>query len=109
MLQPHEPSRRPADDLVVQTEYGDSLAIVHPNGVIDPHNREVLRESLAVLDRDVVVDLTGVSVLDSSAITVLVAQRARLEADGWTLRMVNPSRQVRNVLTIAGLDAWLEY
>ena len=102
-------ARRSADTFTVHTEYGDALAIVHPNGPLDDRHRDLLRESLDVLDRDVVVDLTGVTVLDPSAVRVLVAQRERLAGAGWTCRLVNPNCDVKSALTVAGMDDWLEY
>jgi anti-sigma B factor antagonist len=108
MLEP-TPTPWSIDRFTVHTEYAESVAIVHPNGPIDVENRKVLDDSLDVLERDVVVDLTGVSFLDSSAIAVLVSQQQRLGDAGWRFRMVNPNAHVRNILTLVGLDGWLEY
>jgi anti-sigma B factor antagonist len=52
----------------------------------------------------VVVDLTEVTLLDSTALGVLVAAHGRLAKQGIPLRLVCTDRLIRHVLTITGFD-----
>jgi anti-sigma B factor antagonist len=55
--------------------------------------------------RGIVVDLTRVGFMDRAGLSVLVAFRNAALARGLPLRLLGPSRTVRKVLTITGLDA----
>jgi anti-sigma B factor antagonist len=52
----------------------------------------------------VVVDLTGATLLDSTALGVLVAAHGRLAKRGIPLKLVCTNRLIKRVLTITGLD-----
>jgi anti-sigma B factor antagonist len=54
--------------------------------------------------RLLVVDLTDATLLDSTALGVLVAAHGRLAKQGITLKLVCTNRLIRRVLTITGLD-----
>ena len=82
-------------------------AVVIPIGEIDLENRDDLRSVLEATDGDVIVDLAGLTYIDSSGIGVLVAQRNRLSAKGGSLQLRNPQPNVRRVLEVVGLDTWL--
>lgn len=96
------------DHFTVHTEYGNGMVVVHPNGDLDLANHDVLQESLAAVERDVVIDLTGVTFIDSSGIAVLVSEQQRLTGAGWDVRLVNPREPVHRVLTLVGLGRWLD-
>jgi anti-anti-sigma factor len=81
--------------------------LIIPVGEIDLATRDALRASLAACDGHVIVDLSGVSYLDSSGVGVLVAQRNRLVANGGSLRLLDPRPQVWKLLQTVGLGAWL--
>lgn len=51
-----------------------------------------------------VVDLTGVSFMDSTGFNVLVAARRRLRPSGVTISLVTPDPQLRRLLALTGLD-----
>ena len=55
--------------------------------------------------RDVTLDFSGVSFMDSTGINVLIRAIRRLRS-GHTLRLVRPQATVRRVLEICGLDAF---
>ena len=54
------------------------------------------------------LDLSGVTFLDSTGIGVLVRARNRLLAAGGELILRSPSGIVRDVLEIVGLGDWIE-
>ena len=54
--------------------------------------------------RDVVIDLSGLTFMDSSALRLFLMLNQRAADDGWRLGLVNPSEQVRSVLSITGAE-----
>ncbi|HEX4528688.1 MAG TPA: STAS domain-containing protein [Acidimicrobiia bacterium] len=78
--------------------------MVVPVGEIDLATRDLLRSALEASHGDVVVDLSGVSFLDSEGIAVLIAQRKRLIASSGSLQLRDAQPAMRKVLEIAGLE-----
>jgi anti-sigma B factor antagonist len=91
-------------ELVIAVERCGSHTVVLVAGEIDLATRDQLRECLAPLHGDVVVDLSRVTFLDSSGIATIVAQAARLADDGATLKLRRANVIVARVLHITGLD-----
>jgi anti-sigma B factor antagonist len=84
------------------------VAVVTVTGEVDLVTCGVLRDGLlrTVTDdhgRGLVVNLAGVSFLDSTGLGVLVGVWHRVEASGGRLAVAAPSRQVRRALNTAGL------
>jgi anti-sigma B factor antagonist len=77
--------------------------VIIPVGEIDLSTRDELRDCIAACDGDVVVDLSGVTFLDSSGIGVLVGQRNRLVAAHGSMVFCDPRDNVRLVLETVGL------
>lgn len=65
---------------------------------LDEHLRAVDRS-----DRDVVVDLAGVTFMDAAALRVLMLSHHRLQATGRGLTLSNVSGSLQRVLALAGL------
>jgi anti-sigma B factor antagonist len=96
------------------TVQGDGVPkrrVVTASGEIDLATAGQLRDRLiaAVLDADVdvVVDLSGVTFLDSTGLEVLVRTNSRLVSAGRRLVVRDPSQRVRRVLGVSGLDTVL--
>jgi anti-sigma B factor antagonist len=85
-------------------ELAHGRTVVVPVGEIDLATRDLLRSALEASHGDVVVDLSGVSFLDSEGIAVLIAQRKRLIASGGSLQLCDAQPAMRKVLEIAGLE-----
>ena len=87
----------------------DGYVVVHVSGEIDLSAKALFQERLDDVieanDDDVVVDLAGVSFIDSTGLSVLLHARERLETAGRKLMIVRPSPPVTRVLELAGLDA----
>jgi anti-sigma B factor antagonist len=84
------------------------VAVVTVTGEVDLVTCGVLRDGLlrTMTDdngRALVVNLAGVSFLDSTGLGVLVGVWHRVEASGGRLAVAVPSRQVRRALNTAGL------
>jgi anti-sigma B factor antagonist len=98
----------PSRDLVTfdVTANGPTVRI-RALGEIDSSSASSLRAELdAVLDGtpgEVVLDLTGVSFLDSAGLSTLAAAHRRATADGTRLRVLASGRAVMRPLQITGL------
>ena len=81
-------------------------------GEIDLATAPAFRRQLDALINDAhspaFVDLTGVTFLDSSGLSVLVHARRALAAGDVELVLLNPSRLVRKVLEVSGIGALFE-
>jgi anti-sigma B factor antagonist len=94
-------------DPVLSTERLDKACIVRLCGEIDLYNAPAVREALLAACSDgperVVVDLSEVEFLDSTALGALVEARTRLpNREGFILAAPGP--EARRALEIAGLD-----
>jgi anti-sigma B factor antagonist len=98
-------------ELKVTVDFGSEKAGTGPvltvSGEIDIQTSPVLEEQLqVVLDRGLsstVVDLSGVTFLDSTGLSVLISGLRRCQAAGGELRLTGPRPNVRKVLEITGL------
>ncbi|MFH9861910.1 STAS domain-containing protein [Streptomyces sp. NPDC017202] len=97
------------DGLVIEQSVVDGVRVVVVRGEIDHDVKHVLSEALlprrgAVPPSRVVVDLSGVTFMDSSGInSLVVAHRAVSATAGW-LRIAGAQAQVLHVLHIVGID-----
>lgn len=94
-------------DLVlhVQRRTGSTLLLI--DGELDaataPDLADLCRCVHAHGDRDVVIDLTATSFLDSSGLRALVGARRLFGDGGGSLRLAHPSEPVMRLLEITGL------
>ncbi|MCL7430388.1 STAS domain-containing protein [Streptomyces sp. YS415] len=87
----------------------DGIEVVTLSGEIDYSIRDHLRYALLPPDGArpprTVVDLSGVTFIDSTGINALIAaHRAATSAHGW-LRLANPQQAVLRQLQFLGVDA----
>lgn len=86
--------------------------------VIDCAGRIVFGEETAALrdevkrsleqERHVVLNLTGVSYVDSGGLGTLVALHSAAKASGSTLKLANPTRRVKDLLQVTKLATVFE-
>ncbi|MEU9187341.1 STAS domain-containing protein [Streptomyces sp. NPDC048484] len=86
----------------------DGIRVVTVRGEIDHTVKDVLSEALLSPDSATpprtVVDLSGVTFMDSSGISVFIsAYQARSDAQGW-LRIAGAQESVLRILQIVGMD-----
>ncbi|MGA5207826.1 STAS domain-containing protein [Streptomyces variegatus] len=86
----------------------DGIRVITLRGEIDHDVKDVLIEALlsfgSVTPLRTVVDLTGVTFMDSSGINVFVAvHKSMSDAEGW-LRMAGAQESVLRVFQLVGLD-----
>lgn len=93
--------------LSVSTRSVDGCTVVSVAGDVDISTSPALRAALAeatAAGRPVVVDLTGVPFVDSTALGVLVGAYTALRNTGHRLAVVNDHEAVLKVLRITALD-----
>ena len=93
-------------ELTLSQRDGETV-VVSAAGELDVNTAPELREQLARLAADdvrrVVVDLTDVSFVDSTALSVLVSALKRLRQADGDLELASPNPSVRRVFEITGL------
>lgn len=94
-------------DLTYSVEQSGATAVGVLAGEIDLASVESLEAAIAATEataaKDVVLDMSGVTFLDSSGLRVLVTANERLSATGGRLVIRRPSPSVMRVLEITGL------
>jgi anti-sigma B factor antagonist len=95
-------------DLDIGTSVVDGRTVVQVVGEIDVYTAPQLRERLdAEIDAgryDLVVDLTGVSFMDSTGLGVLVGRLKQIRLNDGSMRLVCSHDRVLKVFVITGLD-----
>jgi anti-sigma B factor antagonist len=89
-------------------EVGGSIALVSVSGELDAFVESDLRDALgaaaALGSQTLVVDLSAVTFMDSTACGVLVAEARRLRRDGGRLVLVSNGNRASRVLEVSGID-----
>jgi anti-sigma B factor antagonist len=99
-----------------ETHDGGEMAVVTLRGELDAHDAPRLRELFAAAVSELegarrprlVVDLTGVAFLDSTALGTVVGAVRRVREVGGELRIVLPETAARRIFEITGLDEVLD-
>jgi anti-sigma B factor antagonist len=111
------PSTLPVPDSAVlgscwlRSQQLGGCVIVRLGGEIDLSNSAALRRHLSTLAdvAHVVVDLSRVGFLDSTALGALIAARQRADARGTTIHLAGACGIALRVLQITGLDVHLDH
>ncbi len=95
-------------DLSVTSSGQGSLTVVTVGGEIDVYTAPLLREALDKLiaagQVDLVVNLDGVTFMDSTGLGVLVGRLKLVRAQSGTLRVVCTHERILKIFKITGLD-----
>lgn len=96
------------DQLNVSTHRLGDHAVVSVAGEVDLDTASQLGdhalEALRGVSVHVVLDLTGVTFMDSTGLKVMLTVQRRAELAGGSFAVVGASRPVRKVLSLTGLD-----
>jgi anti-sigma B factor antagonist len=96
------------NDLVLEVSTHSTRTVVTVSGEIDLATQGQLRNRLNDLvvagQVDLVLDLSGVSFVDSTGLGALIGTRRRVHAFHGSLALVIPDESVRKVFTITGLE-----
>jgi anti-anti-sigma factor len=89
------------------TKHGD-IDLVVLEGELDLATAEGLTDWLVEIGGStVVVDLSGLTFMDSSGISAMVIARNRLQGEGDDLVLTRPHPIVRRALEVTGLGDWI--
>lgn len=98
-------------DLELRTERGVDSTTVYATGEVDYGTASRLRSVLVELvhgrERNVILDLSQVTFIDSTALSVLVQAKQRFDSAGQNLVVVGTQPRVSRVLELAGLNDYL--
>ncbi len=109
-IQSHRWGAQPRDGFTVELLDGDLPVVVKLSGELDVATSPRLRACLEWLGSDgspdVLVDLEGLTFIDSSGISAMVMNCKRIRSQGGTFSVVSCQPDVRRPLQITGV---LEY
>lgn len=95
-------------ELDISTETAGATCTISLKGEVDVYTSPRLKQELAdVVDggcRQVIVDLEGLSFIDSSGLGVLVSGLRRVKEHDGTLRLVCTKDGILKIFRITGLD-----
>lgn len=97
-----------AELLSLQIEPGSTHTTVRASGDVDMATAPSLRECLASLAGNVVVDLSEVTFLDSTAMSVLIAEHKRRVGAGHSLVITGSSPMALRIFELTGVDRVLD-
>ena len=95
----------------VEVRRDGAAVLVAPTGEVDLATEGALRDALDRVGRCevLVLDLRGISFMDSAGIAVLVDEHLRAEREGFRLRVISGPEQVQRVLEMTGLARRLDF
>ena len=95
----------------VEVQRRDAVAIVQPRGELDLVTVETLRAALDAIEGadHLVLDLRGLSFMDSTGVQLLVTLHQRAQRDGLQLTLVAPAAPVDRAIQLCGLDQTLPF
>ena len=98
----------------IKRELRNGALHVQLHGEWDLGGDEMFEEAVANVDQDpglseVVLDLRGLTFLDSSALRQIVLLDARSRADGFSLSILRPPQPAYKVFQITGTDELLPF
>ncbi|MGE5207372.1 MAG: STAS domain-containing protein [Chlamydiota bacterium] len=70
--------------------------------------KSLQRVAIAQRAAGLIVDLRGVETLDAAGLGTLLRVRQWCEAQGMSLKLSNPNKQVREVLSLTALDSVIQ-
>ena len=102
-------SEKNMTDLIISARHEGDAALVAIRGEIDLHNSPELRSAiLTMLSKQIpkrlILNLSQVPYMDSSAVAVLVEALQKLRPSGGRLMLVGLQPRVKGLLEIARLD-----
>jgi anti-anti-sigma factor len=95
----------------VEAQRRDGVAIVRPRGELDLVTVETLRAALDAIKSTerLVLDLRGLSFIDSTGLQLLAALNQRAQCDGLQLTLMAPAAPVDRAIQLCGLDQQLPF
>lgn len=96
-------------DNTLKSMTSDGTLIVYLEGDIDHHNARNARQKIdarlfAQRPRELALDLSRVSFMDSSGLGLILGRYTRAVELGIAFRVLNPNRQIKKILDLAGME-----
>jgi anti-sigma B factor antagonist len=102
-----------SDLLSITRDQDDRGVVLALSGELDVISAPDLAEQLDALAAEacprVLLELSGLTFVDSAGVSVLVKAKHEAEANGRRLILRSPTEQVRQVFSVVGLADWLAY
>jgi anti-anti-sigma factor len=99
------------DELRISVTAGTGHTLVTVAGECDLHTgrqlRDMLTSEVSRGARRMILDLSGLSFMDSTGMQVLLSVRTVLSVRGGTLALVSPQPVVARILELTGADQYL--
>jgi anti-sigma B factor antagonist len=92
-------------------EHSDAYSVIAVRGEIDLHTAPKFQyalERVAETNGAVVVDMSGVVFMDSTALSALVRSKESLQQQGVSLRLAAPSKAVERIFSVTGFQDYFE-
>ena len=89
---------------VTVEDFGEVVVLHCAGKIVHGHEASILCSAVHQQSRNIVLDLTEIDAIDAAGIGAL----ASLQAAGVYLKLVNPTRGVREVLKVTKLDSIFE-
>jgi anti-sigma B factor antagonist len=97
----------------LHSELGADGGRITVSGELDiasvPQVEEAVQSLLAKRARRLVIDLIGMTFIDSSGLRMLIGLSNRAEGEGWTLALLRPEEPSLSVFQITGADENLPF
>ncbi len=95
----------------VDVQRRNDVVTVQPHGELDMATVETLRAALDGVENvgRLVLDLRGLSFMDSTGLHLLVALHERARREGFQLTLVAPAAPVNKAIQVSGLDKTLPF
>lgn len=96
-------------NLDVEIAVNKNTMIAYLNGEIDHHNAAKIRTLIDIRIESakptlLILDFTNISFMDSSGIGLVMGRYKLMKYINGNLKIVNPSPQIRKVMSLAGFD-----
>jgi anti-sigma B factor antagonist len=92
-------------------EHAEAYSIIAVRGEVDLHTAPKFQyaiERAAQTNGAVVVDMSGVAFMDSTALSALVHSKEDLRKQGISLRLAAPSKAVERIFSVTGFRDYFE-
>jgi anti-sigma B factor antagonist len=97
--------------LVVDVKWLGATALVQPCGELDLASAETLRAELAEIGapRSLVLDMRGLSFIDSAGLHLLTELHGRAAREGFELEFIAPTPPADRAIRVCGLDRHMTF
>ena len=92
-------------------EHAEAYSIIAVRGEVDLHTAPKVEYAIGRAARSngaVVLDMSGVAFMDSTALSALVRSKDALQEQGTSLRLAAPSQAVERIFSVTGFQDYFE-